>query len=447
MMWNFKRYVLLLSFALFVLSCSKDENLKVDRVESEKYLNDKFAISREEALALIENSHKNARTLDNKKKDKKVKKMEDFIDPQGKTIFYSINYENNEGFLLMSADRRMKPLLAYSDKGAFNLNTDNPGIQLWKDFIVENAKAASKKDKAHINIVNEWRLFEQGEGANLRTTDQPIWTPEASCEYFVTHPIPTNRVVRHMTDTVAFWRQGQGYNAHCPDGVNTPNCSGLFACSNAPVGCGPLAIGQVLKYYARTVNIEGTSYTTEMLNAMPRQHSGDCTPTDGTPNGNMSHMLRDIGEAVDATYNTLVPFLGIPMSGSGCQTWSQPGKTDDFFAARGFAAYDLDFFNTSNQLTIKNSLLARRPVIVYGSNCSTCFANMHIWIIDGVQDLHSIYQDQQGFCYEYTSILYQMNWGWSDQEENNHWFSYTDITGDGTLYNSSNMKAYIITPN
>lgn len=114
------------------------------------------------------------------------------------------------------------------------------------------------------------------------------------------------------------------------------------------------------------------------INGMERQHGGSYSPMDGTPDGNLSHMLRDIGGAVDATYNTLVPFLAVPMSGSGCQTWSQPGKTDDFFAARGFTAYDLDFFNNSNQNTIKNSLIARRPVIVYGSNCSTCLANMHI---------------------------------------------------------------------
>ncbi|KAA0992902.1 C10 family peptidase [Dyadobacter aurulentus] len=447
MMHTCKPLRLLLGIVFSVLACSRDENPKADRGGLEKFANDKFIVSRDEALSMVEYAHRNARTLDDKKKNKRVKKIEDFVGPQGKTIFYSITYENNEGFLLMSADRRMKPLLAYSDQGAFDLNTDNPGIQLWKDFIVENAKVAANLDTAHINVVNEWRLFERGEGANLRTAEQPVWTPEASCDYFVNHPIPANVTVQHLTHDVAFWGQGSGYNAHCPDGINTPNCNGSFDCSNAPVGCGPVAIGQVLRYYARTVNIGGTSYTTQMFNAMPRLHSGTCAPADGTPEGNLSHLLRDIGKSVDATYNTLVPFLGIPMSGSGCQTWSQPGKTDDFFATRGFTAFDLDFFNASNQTTIKNSLLARRPVIVYGSNCSTCLPNMHIWVIDGVQDLHAIYTNQQGYCYEHSSVLYQMNWGWADDPQNNGWFSYTGIVGSGTLYNSSNMKAYIITPN
>jgi hypothetical protein len=44
------------------------------------------------------------------------------------------------------------------------------------------------------------------------------------------------------------------------------------------------------------------------------------------------------------------------------------------------------------------------------------------------------------------SDLYQMNWGWRNLNENNGWFAYGNITGGGTLYNSSNMKAYIIRP-
>lgn len=350
---------------------------------------------------------------------------------------------------MLSADKRMKPVLAFSDTGTFDLETDNPGIQLWKDLIAETAAGVRTNAEAHINIINEWRQFEAGRGASFRSTDQPVWTPEASCEYFVTHPIPQNVIIQHLTFSLAGWNQRTGYNAHCPDGIVFPNCnkSGTFACNKAPVGCGPLAIGEVLRYHHKSVSVEGTNYTSAMFTGMPQSRSGSCAPLDNTGNGNLSHLLRDIGIAVGATYNTVVPALGIPMSGSGCQTWSQPGKTDDFFAARGFTSYDLDFFNSSNQITIKNQLLSQRPVIVYGSNCSVCLPNMHVWVIDGIQDLHAIYQDQAGYCYEYSTHYYQMNWGWVDTSQNNTWFAYDNIVGDGTLYNSSNMKAYIIIPN
>lgn len=443
---NLTNAALLLGLFWALMACSKENELEVAN-QSNSSLEKKFFISKSEALALVETLQRNRRTTETSGKE--VNDIATFADPEGKAIFYIINFKDNQGHLLLSADKRMKPVLAFSETGTFDLETDNPGIQLWKDFIAEHAAGIRGKAEANIDIINEWRQFQVGQGPGFKTTDQPVWTPEASCDYFVTHPIPQNVTIQHLTSSVAMWSQLKGYNAHCPNGITVPNCTkvGTFPCNKALVGCGPLAIGEVLRFHHKSVNIEGTNYTSAMFTGMPQFHSGNCAPPDNTGSGNLSHLLRDIGKAVGATYNTVVPALGIPMSGSGCKTWSEPGKTDDFFAARGFTSYDLDFFNSTNQVTIKNQLLAQRPVIVYGSNCSACLPNMHVWVIDGIQDLHAIYQDQAGYCYEYTTYYYQMNWGWEDFNQNNTWFAYDNIVGDGTLYNSANMKAYIIVPN
>jgi hypothetical protein len=446
MKMNFRIRALLFVLVVLISGCSKENELGVGN-QSPASLDKKFFVTKSEALALVETLQRNRRTTETSGKE--VNDIATFTDRAGKVIFYVINFKDNRGHLVLSADKRVKPVLAFSESGIFDLETENPGIQLWKDFVAENATAIRGKTEASIDMVNEWRQFEIGQGPGFKTTDQPVWTPEASCEYFATHPIPQNVTIQHLTYNVSHWLQGQGYNAHCPNGIVVPNCtkSGIFPCGKAPVGCGPLAIGQVLRYHHKAVTIEGTNYSEAMLNGMPMTHSGDCPPPDNTGNGNLSHLLRDIGKATGATYNTLVPALGIPMSGSGCQTWMEPGKTDDFFAARGFTSYDLDFFNSANQVSIKNQLLAQRPVIVFGSNCSACLKNMHVWIIDGIQDLHAIFQDQAGFCYEYSTYYYQMNWGWDSSAQNNTWFAYNNIVGDGVLYNSANMKAYIIIPN
>ncbi|OJV13383.1 MAG: hypothetical protein BGO21_15820 [Dyadobacter sp. 50-39] len=446
MSMSFKELALILTLLPAFLACEKEKNLNVAN-QSSSFLQKKFFVSKEQAMALVETLQRNKRTTETNGKE--IGDIATFTDRAGIAIFYVINFKDNKGHLLLSADKRMKPVLAFSDSGIFDLETDNPGIQLWKNFIAEHAVGIRGKTEASIDIVNEWRQFEIGQGAGFKTTDQPVWTPEASCEYFATHPIPPNVTIQHLTYNVAHWLQGKGYNAHCPNGIVVPNCtkSGIFPCGKALVGCGPLAIGQVLKFHHKSVTVEGTNYTEAMLNGMPMTHSGDCPPPDNTGNGNLSHLLRDIGKATGATYNTVVPALGVPMSGSGCQTWMEPGKTDDFFVARGFTSYDLDFFNSANQTAIKNQLLAQRPVIVYGSNCSACLSNMHMWVIDGIQDLHAIYQDQNGYCYEYTTYYYQMNWGWANSVQNDTWFAYDNIVGDGILYNSANMKAYIIIPN
>ena len=61
-----------------------------------------------------------------------------------------------------------------------------------------------------------------------------------------------------------------------------------------------MAIGEVLRYHHKSVSIEGTNYTSAMFTGMPQSHSGSCAPLDNTGNGNLSHLLRDIGIAVGA---------------------------------------------------------------------------------------------------------------------------------------------------
>jgi hypothetical protein len=143
-----------------------------------------YAFTRKEAMTLSDNS--NARTHGGTKKE--VQEMTAFLDARGTTVFYSINYKDNQGFLVLSADRRLAPVLAYSDEGSFDLKTSNPGIQLWKDLVISNLNEVEKNDSAHIDVVNHWKQFEEGNFANGRTSDAPVLTPEASCEYFVTHP-------------------------------------------------------------------------------------------------------------------------------------------------------------------------------------------------------------------------------------------------------------------
>lgn len=437
---------LLVSLLLVVLflSCYKKNDPGPNETAISQFPK-RFFVSRDEALSLVSSPARNVRSSESV--DPEVEEITDFADRFGRVIFYALNFKNASGFLVLSADRRLQPILAFSDKGAFNINSENPGLQLWKDIIAEYFANAQQKDSAHVNVVNQWARFEAGlDRPNGRLCDQPIYSPEESCEYFVTHPIPSNVTIQHLTANVAFWEQGEGYNANCPNGIVTKNCnSAVFDCGKAPVGCGPLAIGEVLRYYHPATTINGHSYSSADIQNMPTDRPFVCN-SNNVNEVRLSQFLRDIGQEVNATYNTLVPALGIPLSGSGCQTWSTPGKTDDFFSSHGFTSFDLDFFNMANQETIRSELLASRPVIVFGSSCSVCLAAQHVWVIDGIKDLYAIFQDQQGYCYLHHNVVFQMNWGWADASENSGWFSYTDITGDGTLYNSANMKAYIIRP-
>ncbi|MCF2502287.1 C10 family peptidase [Dyadobacter sp. CY107] len=428
----------------FLYGCAKNEVADPPLKESSTTKN-RFFLTQGEAIKLVAGDalallNRNARTSEGD--EKIIKDVRSFYNEDGAIVFYIVNYEDDKGFTLLSADRRMKPILAFSDQGTFDEKTDNPGIQLWFDIIKENFKGAQRQTEAHIDIVNYWKQLEQNPDGG-KTSDQPIYTAEESCEWFVTHPIPANLTIQHLTHSLTRWRQQTGYNAFCPAGLSALNCKGDYSCSKAPTGCGPVAVGQVLRYHHKPVTANGHAYSSNMFTGMPIAAPELCVPVDAN-HINLAQLLRDVGKDLDAVYNTIVPALGIPMSGAGCQTWNIPGHIDNFFSNRGYTSFDKEFFTNSG--IINAELRASRPVIVFGSNCAACASNQHIWIMDGIKDLYAIFNDQNGFCYENHAIYYQMNWGWGNIAENNTWFAYTGIVCGGILYNSSNMRAYIVQP-
>jgi hypothetical protein len=437
-----------ISIAVLLLAaagCSKTNALEPDSKTSENPKMENFEVSLKEALDLATNGNtdQNSNVRTDATGRKIVKKVEPFIDARGKTVFYVINFDENKGFLLLSADRRLTPILAYSDENAFDLKTDNPGLLLWEDLVVEHLRGVEKNQKAHIDVINQWRQFEDTNHINGRTTDAPVLTPEASCQYFVTHPIPANVTIQHMTDQFTNWSQGPGYNYYCPAN-SFPGCGGN--CNIAVTGCGPVAVGQVLRYHKKAITTNGRTFTAAMFNAMPKSLSSNNCALSVESQQNVAHLLRDTGVDLNVIYNTPNILLGGLVSGTGCQSWNIPGHTDNFFSNHGYTSFDINFFDPGSENTVRTELLAHRPVVVFGSSCSSCLKNAHIWVMDGVQDLHNIYQDQNGYCYENRVTLYQMNWGWLNVSENSGWFNYTSISGSGTLYNSSNMIAYIVRP-
>lgn len=52
-----------------------------------------------------------------------------YYDNNGNTCFYVFNYD--DGFVMISADDRVKPVLAYSEEGVFNVNNISDGLEYY----------------------------------------------------------------------------------------------------------------------------------------------------------------------------------------------------------------------------------------------------------------------------------------------------------------------------
>jgi len=261
---------------------------------------------------------------------KKIKELKPFVNEENKTVFYLSNFENNEGWALLSADRRMNPILAYSDVGEFELNTDNPGIAIWLSWVKSNYEDVQKESDIDPSIAYLWDTYEIASGLKKASRIAARGCPNGG--------LPTNTLVEHLTDQFSLWSQGEGYNHFSPAGIYSPFCS--FDCGNAPTGCGPVAAAQVLRFHRRTITIDGTTYTPTMFDDMPREVAATCNPTE--PNSlNVARLIRGAGKGLSAVYNTMI--FGTGVSVTGCETWNIPGNIDNFFSGLGFTSYDRDF--------------------------------------------------------------------------------------------------------
>ncbi len=146
-------------------------------------------------------------------------------DGQKVTTSYLVIFEKG-GFVLVSADLSLRPVLGYSMIG-------NPTVNL----------PADKGVNRFLTSINEQigvALF----SGQLKLPQQPAWQVLRSGSYAVSDAY---QVVEPLI--TASWSQGHPYNLHTPtiDNIQTP------------VGCGAVALGQIMRYHAYPNHGKGTS--------------------------------------------------------------------------------------------------------------------------------------------------------------------------------------------
>lgn len=132
--------------------------------------------------------------------------------------FYLVNYADDKGFALLSADRRLTPVYAVANEGQLYLTDtlDNKGLSWYLNTAVP--------------------LMANGEIFERDTTLHSV--ADRICETIKT-PMLENMMAK--------FRQGIPYNKYCPV------IDGKFA----KVGCAPLAAGTIMGYYEYPAVVNG----------------------------------------------------------------------------------------------------------------------------------------------------------------------------------------------
>lgn len=287
--------------------------------------------------------------------------------------FYVFNLEK-EGFVIISGDDQMKPILGYSAIDTFRISNLPDNMRNWLQLYANQFNYLS-------NSTHQKNIY-----LETRTADS---YPEAIT------PLLGNII----------WDQDRPYNNRCPE----------IEGEKTVTGCVATAMAQVMKYYNYPEKgISSHKYTTNQLkleceldfsaitfkwDKMLPSYLTSYTKENADA---VAELMYSCGVAVEMDYNTS------SAGGSGAVTLYAPEAMSKYFQYDPNARIETRAYYTNTEWTglLKKELTEKRPVIYAGSSPDNIG---HAFIFDGY--------DRDG--------LFHINWGWSGY--NNGYFEVWEL--------------------
>lgn len=296
--------------------------------------------------------------------------------------YYVFNVGNNNGFVIIAGDDRVKPVLAYSTTGCFNPNDISEGFEFTLNTFSQEIQYVREHNiEATADIVSEWNSVSENGSITQGKGNRAIIGP--LCQ--------------------STWNQNYPYNNQCPQDEGG---SGGFVYA----GCVATAMAQIMKYWnwpsrgtgsytytpygyeEQTANFGETDYHFEL---MPNDLDSLSTEEDCFY---VAQLIHHCGIAVDMSYGP---------DGSGAYSG------DVITALRNYFNYSCDelmhkngpwgltfYTNEEWAMILKNQGLNDRMPIYYAASDDSG-AGGHAFVCDGYDE----------------NDYFHFNWGWSGKDD------------------------------
>ena len=291
-----------------------------------------------------------------------VKAVQSLLSRQGEPLLYAVNIGEQEGFVLVSGDDRMRPVLGYADQGTFDEASMPDNMRGWLEGYAEEMR---------------W-LDAQGY--------QPVLQRRADGNIKVAIPA--------MIQTQ--WNQGAPYYYYCP----------LDGTVYSVTGCAATAMAQVVYYNAMRSNMpkklaaDIPGYTTSTKKFVIAPIDAKSTTLEWSAMTATYNNEQTIGEASVQAVCTLMKCCGSALemnyaaSSSGASSEKLPMALKRYF---GFDTttrliYRMNYSIAEWTDIIYNELKSGRPVLYTGHSSG----GGHEFVIDGYDGAE----------------LFHVNWGW-----------------------------------
>jgi hypothetical protein len=314
--------------------------------------------------------------------------------PDYTLCYYVFNINSMQGFVIVSGDDIVAPILGYSNQGSFDADHIPPHVAAWlKCYEDQIQYAINQKMTATPKITQEWELF--------KTTSNP--KPLYKAPQGVAPLVQTK------------WNQAPYYNDLCPYDYQ--------ANDRAVTGCVATAMAQVLKYWNSPATGAGfhsyndPRYGTQSADFGSTTYDWNSMPLSITSsNSAIATLMYHCGVSVDMTYGVAAT------GGSAAYVVSSQSPVTNCaeYALKTYFGYPATLHGearaTYSDATwtnmMKTDLDANRPLIYagFGSGGGHCF------VCDGYDD----------------NGMFHFNWGWQGQFDGYFQINALNPEGVGT---------------
>ena len=311
---------------------------------------------------------------------------------QDEAAFYIFN--TSKGFVIVSADDRETPIIAYSHEGCFDSNDVPPQLEAYlEDFAARIQYGIENHIEAEISTARQWEQVKAFGRLREGLSDRSVG------------PLLTEK-----------WHQGCLYNSLCPT-MEGP-------CDHAWVGCVAVAMGQVMHYWRYPTTGWGSySYTNEG-DTLSADFGETTYEWDLMPDSLTDHSSQ---EAIDAVA-TLLYHCGVAVNmhytPSESTTGFQDAMTLYFNYSRHFRKESRSDYSEEEWISLlKESLDQQQPILYSGHGSAG-----HAFVCDGYDD----------------NNLFHFNWGWGGSADG--YYAMGNLNPNGHQFSSGNYAILDIVP-
>lgn len=405
---------------LILFSCNREDN-KSEEPRDENFisLNESKSIADSLQKFILHRKTK-ASTAVNKNHNTVLEK--EIKGTDGTVVMRIFNYTDG-GFIILAADRRANPVLAYSDETSFSSDKVPLATDAWLNDTKLEIDAIKARGTEGTNVAAI--LLKKAKYVNLLSGSMvsPIKTkalggnvakpPPPKCEDsdYINGPLLTTN-----------WDQVGGYNNYMPANSCTPyNCNG-----KAYTGCVATAMAQVMRYH---------QYPTTFNYSIMPSTVPDYTDVSAGAN-EISKLMWLAADAVGSNY-----YCDGTGAAANINAISSTFKTFGYSTS----ATSGDF----NSSIVLNEIKSNRPVILSGYRTKTgsifpIYDGGHVWVVDGAHQVITCPETlPDGSTIGGGGYLwFHMNWGWGGTHDG--WFGYADANSGNGNYQYSREMVYSI---